>query len=178
MSEIQMQLVDSFLVDADQEEPRIVKYLAELDETGRRNLAGVLGRFVKDGSPSMKAGERLSVYRILNRLRIPDGTALAHVNQVLDYLDFNANAHIEDDELEMTLRVFELFAHAESDNETLSDRELQMLYAVLRHLDADDSHVLEKHEREDLVAGLENPGVFMAQQREENPLLKKILNGE
>lgn len=177
MADVQMALVDNFLASATEEEPRIVKYLAELDDAGRRNLAGVLGRFVNGNSKDMKPEERLPAYRILGRIRKPTGAALVLVNQILDYLDFNTNAHMDADELETTLKIFELFAHAESDNETLSERELQMLYAVLRHLDADDSHKLEKHERDELAKGLSHPEQFLAEQLATNPLLKEITEG-
>jgi len=46
---------------------------------------------------------------------------------------------------------------------------------VLRHLDADDSHILEKHERDELAKGLAHPEKFLAEQIATNPLLKEIM---
>ena len=99
-----------------------------------------------------------------------DGLTLA--NKVLDYLDLNVNAVLEEAELLLCIEIMELFARADSDNDTLSAVELEMLYATLRYLDTNNNGRLDHHERERLHQGLQNPKAFLAEQRAKNPLFR------
>jgi len=168
-------IVDDFLAHTDEEEPKLAKSLRALEDDGRRELAGVLGRFDVKRRGQLDARQRLFARRVLIRLRKPSASVLVHTNKILDYLDLNTNSIIEEDELELCVAILELFAKADSDNDTLSEIELEMLYAVLRHIDSDDSHRLESHEREELLVALKDPERLMAKQQMENPRLREIL---
>ncbi|MEM9695479.1 MAG: hypothetical protein AAGA56_23240, partial [Myxococcota bacterium] len=141
-------IVSKFLDHTKEEDGKLAGALGRLDEAGRTQLAGLLGRFDSGKNGTLGAGERLHARRVLLKLRHPDHTdVLVETNRVLDYLDLNADATLSADELSLTIEVLEQFAQIESANDTLTLRELQLLYAVLRHLDADDSRRLEKNER-------------------------------
>jgi hypothetical protein len=170
------QLVTSFMEHAHEEEPHAAAYLADLDADGQRELAGVLGRFDTKRRGKLDAPQRIFAYRILARLHRPSTASLTWTNKILDYLDLNANALIEENELDLISEIFSLFATAESDNDTLSERELEMLYAVLRFIDDNDTRFLEAHERVILRQGLDDPKGFMAYHRANNPLLQAIID--
>lgn len=168
-------LVHSFLDHTRQEDARLASNLEKLGPDGDALLAGVLGRFDRDGSGSLGARERLDARRVLNFVRLHSTETLAELNKILDYLDLNANAKLEISEVELTLEIFDHFSKIDSENTTLSLKELRMLYAVLRHLDADDSHSLELEERRKLRHSLERPAAFIEEQKKTNPLLQAIL---
>ena len=168
-------LVDTFLAETSEEDPSLHGYLTKLDEEGRRLLAGVLGRFDQKGRGELDPSQRLLARRVLTRLRRPTRDILALTNRVLDYLDLNRNALLEESELELTIEIMELFSKIETANNTLSERELQMLYAVLRHIDTNDNGVIDSHEKERLRQGLDDPAAFLAEQQARNPELAKLL---
>jgi hypothetical protein len=169
------EIVTAFLEHAREEEPTSASYLDDLDDDGQRELAGVIGRFDTRHKGRLDVHQRMFTYRILSRLHRPSAISLTWTNKILDYLDLNANALIEESELDLALEIFSLFASAESDNDTLSERELEMLYAVLRFIDDNDTRFLEPHEIITLRRGLDDPKGFMAYHRSHNPLLKAIL---
>lgn len=156
-------LVATFIAHTREEEPRLLRYLDVLDDEGRTELAGVLGRFDRKGRGELDAQQRLLARRVLLRLHRPTGRSLALTNRALDYLDLDCNALIDDAELELCVEILELFAHADSDNDTLSERELEMMYAVLRSVDSNDNGVLDPHERARLRQGLEHPAALLAE---------------
>jgi hypothetical protein len=168
-------LVESFLAATREEEPQLASYLDDLNEEGRRLLAGVLGRFDQKGRGELDARQRLLARRVLNRLHRPTREILALTNRALDYLDLNRNALLEDDELELCVEIMELFARADSANDTLSEHELEMCYAVLRYIDSNDNGVLDPNERDRLRKGLVDPQAFLAEQKARNPRLRKLL---
>lgn len=170
-------LVDTFLAKTAEEEPALHGYLEQLDDEGRRLLAGVLGRFDRKGRGELDPSQRLLARRILNRLRRPTREVLALTNRVLDYLDLNRNALLEDSELELVVEIMELFAGADTSNDTLSELELEMLYAVLRYIDTNDNGVIDANEKARLRQGLGDPVAFLGEQRARNPLLRKLLAG-
>jgi hypothetical protein len=170
-------LISKFLEQTRDEDPRLFRPLEALDHDGQVALGGVLGRFARAAGAELTPQERLLARRVLGRLHRITSEALTLTNKILDYLDLNANATIEADELELCVEVMELFARAESDNDTLPERELRMLYAVLRHIDADSSGRFEKHERQALRRGLSEPRLFLEEQRATNPLLKEVMAG-
>jgi len=169
-------LVDNFLAHTAEEDPSLYEALAELDDDGRRSLAGVLGRFDRSSNAELDPKGRLLAARILTRLKAPTADALVTTNKILDYVDLDANAQLDESEMELCVEILELFSKAESDNNTLSERELGMLYAVLRHLDSNDNRKLDAGERHELRQLLNDPDHFMATQRQENPLLEKFFN--
>ena len=90
----------------------------------------VLGRFDQKGRGELDPSQRLLARRVLTRLRRPDRRILALANRVLDYLDLNRNALLEENELELTIEIMELFSRVETQNDTLSERELEVLALV------------------------------------------------
>lgn len=171
-------LAESFLTVSAEEDPGLAKSLGALDDEGKSLLGGVLGRFDLRGKGELDAQQRLLARRVLSRLHKPCTDGLVLTNRILDYLDLNSSAVLEPDELELCVEILELFAHADSDNETLSLRELEMLYAVLRHLDRSENGQLDPAERDALRRGLNEPAVFMTEQRASNPLLISVLEDQ
>ena len=75
---------------------------------------------------------------------------------MLDYLDLNGNGLLDGQEARLASQVVGTFRTAESLGDSLSDREVELLYAVLRGLDRDHDGRLSRDERlrlQDLVAG-------------------------
>ncbi len=169
-------MVDDFLAITGEEDPRLFKALNNLDIEGKRNLGGIVGRFDRNGSKTLDSKERLMARRILGRLHKPTSNALAIVNKILDYLDLNENSLLEPEELELGIEILEKFSKVDSQNETLSELELGMLYAVLRYLDRNDNHVLDPEERHQLHKALDNVNSFLKTQKLENPYLQEVLN--
>jgi len=168
-------IVARFIADTQEEDPKLAQTLAALDEGGQKELGGVLGRFDAGGNGTLGSSERLYARRVLNRLRRPDAEVLTAANKVLDYLDLNADAKLDKAELDLAVEVLDMFAKVDDGNDTLSVHELELLFAVLRHIDADDSRQLEKAERAKLRSSLQDPEAFWAQQKEQNPLVQELL---
>ncbi len=158
-------LVDTFFAATREEDPKLLRYLDDLDEHGRNELAGVLGRFDRKGRGELDAQQRLLARRIVGRLHRPTHHSLTLTNRVLDYLDLDTNALIDDAELELCVEILELFAHAESDNNTLSEHELELLHQVLRDVDTNNNGVLDPNERARLRRWLEKPAELFARLR-------------
>jgi hypothetical protein len=170
-----MGMVDRFMDHTREEDPTLARSLASLDTEGRRNLGGILGRFNHSRTGSLDSRERLLARRVLGRLRKPTTGQLTTVNKILDYLDLNSSALLEPDEIELCIKILEKFSKVESQNDSLSDSELKMLYAVLRYLDKNNNHVLDADERLRLNKALDNLSAFMKMQRIENPYLQEVL---
>ncbi|MDX9720379.1 MAG: hypothetical protein RBU37_06515 [Myxococcota bacterium] len=168
-------LLSHFLEHTAQEDPALYERLIKVDEEGMRNLAGVLGRFDGASRAALEATSRLQACRILSRLHQPSTDSLATTNRILDYLDLNANSKLEESEIDLVVEVFELFARAESQNDTLSLRELQMLYASLRKLDRNSDLRLDAQERVELRRGLDDPQAFLANEKANNPWYRELL---
>lgn len=171
-----LKIVDNFIEQTREEDPMLAKAIEDLDNMGRRNLGGILGRFDQAGNGILDARERLLARRILGRLRKPTSEMLSIVNKILDYLDLNSDALLDPSEAELCVRIMEKFSSVESRNETLSDLELRMLYAVLRYLDKNNNHVLDVEERLRLDKALDNLTGFMQMQKIENPYLQEVLD--
>lgn len=168
-------IVDHFMEASANEDVDLHNALAELDaDKGKRELAGVLGRFDPDNGGKLDARSRLFATRILKRLHKPQAETLVLLNKVLDYLDLDGNSHLDQTELERIVEIFELFGSAESDNGLVSQRELGMLYAVLRHMDQNDNHKLDAGERTELRKLLDNPKAFLVEQYRSNPLMAEF----
>jgi hypothetical protein len=168
-------LATAFIAASAEEAPGLAKALGALGPDGVRELGGVLGRLDTRGRGALEARERLLARRVLARLQRPDAESLALLNRILDYLDLNMSALIEEDELELCVEIIELFCRADSANDTLTRKELEMLYAVLRHLDRDGNGQLDPLERLALHKGLGAPAAFLAEHRQHNPHLRRVL---
>ncbi len=169
-------IVTRFMDETRAEDPALRRELDQLDGKGLHELSGVLGRFDGRGRGELDVEQRLLASRILKRLRTIDTETLAVANKVLDYLDLNTDGRLSAHEMELCLEVLEVFAHAESQDGLLSRRELQMLYAVLRHFDGDDSARLEAPEIRWLRHSLGDPPKFMDRMRAENPHLRRLVS--
>lgn len=168
-------VVTSFLSNCQDESERLARDLAQLDDEGRRSLGGVLGRFDRRGDGYLDAVQRLQARRILGKLKRPSASSLALLNRVLDYLDFNSDSRLSDEEAEICVQILERFARIDSNNESLSDRELRLLYAVIRGIDEDSNLSLDARERAKLKTALENPEVLIAEQQVRNPMVREVL---
>lgn len=169
------QTLEAYLSHAQDELPKVASAAARLDAQGRALLAGVVGRFDVRNNQSLNPKERLMIGRVLARVRKIDVETLTILNKVLDYIDLNANAQVEPAELELGIELMEGFSSIESDDETLSARELEMLYAVLRNLDSNDSGKLESSQRIKLRERLRDPRYFWETEKMNNPLLEPLL---
>ncbi|HPS77450.1 MAG TPA: hypothetical protein PLS53_04780 [Thermoanaerobaculaceae bacterium] len=150
--------VKAFLEATREEDPGLAKALGGLDEKCQLELAGVLGRF--DGSGLAPAQQRLMARRFLGRLRKPSAHGLEIANRVLDYIDRDGNARLDDHEAAVGLELLEAFACAESDNNSLSERELELLEGALRHFDRDSNRVLDEGELLRLRAAIKDGTLF------------------
>jgi hypothetical protein len=172
-----MSLLDTFLDRLEDQAPALARDLAPLSDEARRALGGVVGRFDRQRSGHLGENERRDAIRLLSLLRRPaEAESLEWLNKVLDYLDFNANAVLEKSEFDETMGIFEDFRRVDDNNATLSQIELELLYAVLRHRDQDDSHRLERDERRSLRADLERFESFWPEEVQNNPRVKEILS--
>ncbi|HPW55315.1 MAG: hypothetical protein KA072_10130 [Thermoanaerobaculaceae bacterium] len=147
-------LVNAFLAATYEEDPGLAKSLAMLGEEGKLELAGVLGRFENRGLAP--AQQRLMARRFLGRLRKPTAQGLALTNRVLDFLDRQGSSRLDDRAIAIGLELLEAFARVESDNDTLSERELELLGKAVRLYDRDDNRVLDDQELERLRAALKD----------------------
>lgn len=168
-------LVEGFLAECREESPSLAKYLESLDPQGRLELGGILGRFDMHRRGVLDPQERLMARRVLGLLHRPGTGSLALTNQVLDYLDLNHNALLEVEEVAFCVEIFEMFARADSDNDTVSEFELELMYAVLRHLDRNDNRVLDAAEKQQLHEALESPRAFLQRQKAQNPRYADLL---
>ncbi|MCP4678809.1 MAG: hypothetical protein GY854_25645 [Deltaproteobacteria bacterium] len=168
-------LTENFLAETGEEDPVLTRRLEPLDVQGRNELGGILGRFDLRNKGVLDARQRLLARRVLTRLHRHNNESLALTNKILDYLDLNHNALLEEDELELCVEIMEFFGRADSDNHTMSQIELEMLYAVLRHIDSNSNGKLDPHERDQLHRGLQDPEAFLADQKVRNPLLSDVL---
>jgi hypothetical protein len=167
-------LVEGFVSATEEEDPSLAKHIKSLKNIGRRLLAGILIRFNQRGGNELDAEARLLSRRVLIKLHRMNEESLDWTNKILDYLDLDQNAIISLDELELCVEIMELFAHADSDNETLSPFELEMLYMVLRYLDTNDNGKLDSNEKDKLRQGLDDWDVFITDQKARNPHLRKM----
>jgi len=164
-----------FLRESVEEAPDLVRQLGTLNELGMRELGGVLGRFDSRGRGELDARERLLARRVLGRLHKPGVDSLVLTNKVLDYLDLDMSALIEEDELELCVEIIERFCCAGGTGNRLTSREIEILYAVLRHLDKDGNGQLDAMERQALRKGLGSPQSFMEEHRKSNPHIQRLL---
>jgi hypothetical protein len=135
----------------------------------------VLGRFDRRGRGELDPTQRLLARRILGRLKRPSTATLALLNRILDYLDFDADSRLNEEETGTCVEILERFSRIDSDNSSLSEKELRMLYAVLRGIDADSSLSLDSKERGHLKRALADPNGFLAEQKANNPRLREVL---
>lgn len=170
-----MALLDAFLSETESEDEKLYKQLAKIRDEAGGELAEVLGRFNRSGGEALDAGERELARRVLKLLYRPNPKGLGLLSSILGYLDVNANAVLEHTESVLAIEVLELFCKADSANDTLSNKELEVLQAVLMHLDTDGNGVIDPSERTALRDELWEPEAFLEKQKAENPLVREVL---
>jgi len=159
-------LTADFLTRARSDNPKLVKQIERLDAEAHDTLERLLSRF--DGQNEL-------AMRVIALLYRPSASGLERLLAVLDYLDVDESRVLDHQELTLAVEILELFCKADSVNDTLSVKELDMLHAVLRHLDSAGKGVLDRDARSRLRDELWDPEAFMAEQRRSNPLLRGLV---
>ena len=166
-------LVDDFLQHTRREDARLHKALSRPGDA-REPLGQLLERFDYDHTGSLDDGQRELARRVLSKVHRPSTRGFELLVGALDYLDVNTNQRLEHGELTLAIEILELFARAESVNDTLSTRELEMLHAVLRRL-APGGGALGEAARTGLRDSLWDPDAFLAEEKQRNPELAKLM---
>lgn len=170
-----MALVDAFLGFADSDNPKLAKQIRRLDEEAHSTLENLLSRFDAGGRGELDEIESKLAIRVLGLLHRASASGLDRLFTILDYLDVNANQVLEHQELTLAVEILELFCKADSANDTLSVKELDMLHAVLRHLDSEQRGKLDHDGREKLRDELWDGEKFLEDQKQNNPLLQAVI---
>lgn len=157
-----------------EDDPALAKVLEQLEESGMREMGGVIGRFANGPEGVSDPRVRLQVRRLLGRLHKPDGRMLSKLNRILDYMDLNADARLEESEMELCLQLLERFSGLVSENHTLSAVELDLLYAVLRFADRNGNGRLEETERAQLLKEIQGGRSFLRRQFSDNQEFRGI----
>ncbi|HTM20002.1 MAG TPA: hypothetical protein VL172_05830 [Kofleriaceae bacterium] len=168
-------LVDDFLEHTAAEDAKLHKALAKLGDA-RAPLGKVLERFDYDHTGVLDERQRELARRVLRKVHRPSAKGFDLLVGALDYLDVNTNQRLEHSELTMAIEILEMFSKAESVNDTLSQRELEMLHAVLRRL-AGGPGPLDEAGRTRLRDSLWDPDAFLAEEKQRNPELEKLMKG-
>ena len=166
-------IVTAFLAAIRGEDARLSKALERLDDDAHPALAGVLRCFDTRGTGQVEAGERELARRVLGKLHRPSPRGLEQLARVLACLA--GGAALGGSQLALAVEILELFCKADSVNDTLSQKELDMLLAVLEEVDADGNGVLSDEERARLRDQLWDADGFLAEQKKTNPRLQKLL---
>jgi hypothetical protein len=166
-------IVTAFLARAREEDAKLARALERLDDDAHPALAGVLRCFDPRGAGQVDADERALARRVLGKLHRPSRRGLEQLAEVLGCLA--GGAALGRAELALAVEILELFCKADSVNDTLSQKELDMLLAVLEQVDADGNGVLSDEERARLRDQLWDADGFLAEQKEKNPKLRKLL---
>lgn len=157
---VMSELVDQFISATESEDASLAKRLAKVSDDD--NLHAILACFDWDGSGSLSDDQRSTARRVLTKMHTPSAKGLDRLHQVLAYLDVNENKKLEHTEVMMAVEILELFCKADSVNDSLSAKELDMLLAALGKLDDNGNGVLDKAERTALRDGLWTPDEFLA----------------
>jgi hypothetical protein len=168
-------LVDEYLGHAESEQPKIAKAVSSLSDDAREAFGKVLAHFDYKNTQTLDDDERQIANRVLVLLHKPTAKSLDALLQVFTYMDCDESQSLEHTELTLAVEVLEMFAKADSVNNTLSVKELNMLLAVLENLDGDSNGVLDEGERRSLRDNLWDADAFLAEQREKNEKLAKLM---
>jgi hypothetical protein len=156
-------LVEAFVAATEDENPKLHKQLSRLADNARAPLAALLARFDYTHTGDLDADERKLAQRVLGMIHTPSAKGYELLVQVFDYMDVNDSQTLEHRELTLAIEVLDLFTKADSVNDTLSSKELELLLSVLGKLDADGNGVLDPGERVALRDGLWDPDAFLAE---------------
>lgn len=168
-------LVDTFLNETESEDAKLHKQLSKLLDDAGDELAEVVGRFNRSGGDALTADEREEVRKVLGLMYRPNAKGLQILSGILGYLDVDASSVLDHREVMLAIEVLELFCKADSENDTLSNKELEILQAVLMHMDSDGNGKIDPAERNALRDELWEPEAFLEKQKADNPLVREIL---
>ena len=170
-------LLDDFMQRTGEEDPRLARALSKLPADARPALAAVLSRFDAAGAGVLDEDERALARQVVGRLHRPTARGLELLGAVLAFLavDRGEEPALSREESRLAVEILELFCKADSVNDTLSQKELEMLLAVLEHLDADGNRRLDPDERTRLRDELWDASGFLEQQKRDNPRLRALL---
>lgn len=169
-------LVDDFIQRTKEEDPKLGKGLGKLGSGPKEALGEVLHRFDRKDRGTLDETERALARRILTLLYRPSGKGLKKLLSVLDFLDIDENRTLEAQELRLGVDILESFCKADSLNDTLSTKELEIIEVVLKHLDTEGKGVLDSEARNTLRESLWDPDAFLAELREAIPKLNKLMD--
>jgi hypothetical protein len=168
-------IVKRFLAATRSEDPKLGKGLDKLDDEAHLALATVLRCFDTAGAGELDEEDRALARRVLSKLHRPSPRGLEQLAAALACLGGGSQA-LGRNELALAVEILELFCKADSVNDTLSQKELDMLLAVLEHVDADGNGVLSPEERARLRDQLWDADAFLAEQKQTNPRLRKLID--
>jgi hypothetical protein len=166
-------IVKAFLAATRTEDAKLAKGLERLGDDGDTALAAVLGCFDTRAAAELDEEERGLARRVLGKLHRPSVRGLEQLAAALACI--GGGQALGRQELSLTVEILELFCRADSVNDTLSQKELDMLLAVLEQIDADGNGLLSPEERARLRDQLWDADAFLAEQKESNPKLRKLI---
>ncbi len=154
------ELVEDFIKQTKAEETRLGKQLDKVAEVDV--LHAVLSLFDFAHRGRLMAHERKMAQGVLIKMHTMSAKGLVLLHRVLTYLDVNENQMLEHPELTLALEILDLFCRADSVNDTLSVKELEMLVTVLERMDTNMRGVLDEDQRTKLRDELWAPDEFLA----------------
>jgi len=154
------QLVRDFIAYAETDAPKLAQGLGRLiDEP---ILGELLGRFDVAKERTLSSRQLQLARRVLEKVHTPSAKGLKLLSEALTYLGLGM-LKVGDADVELAVEILELFCKADSVNDTLSSKEIQMLLKALAKLDANGDGVLDEGERTALRDGLWTPDEFLAE---------------
>jgi len=154
------ELVSDFLGNVEAKDGKLAQRLGKV--AGEDAFHVLLSRFDYSHTDRLDDSECALALRVLSKLHTPSAKGIDLLVKTLDYLDVNESQTLEHPELTLAVEILELFCKADSVNDTLSTKELDMLLSVLGKIDADGNGVLDEKERTALRDGLWTPDEFLA----------------
>jgi hypothetical protein len=168
-------LIDDFLARVEAEDAKIAKAFGKLGGDGRDTFGTLLSRFDYTHTGVLDDDERGLARRVLGLMHTPSAKGVALLVSILDYLDVNDNQKLEHDELNLAVEILEMFCKADSVNNTLSARELEMLQVVLKSRDGAGRGSLDEAARVELRDALWDPDEFLVAEKGRNPALAALM---
>ncbi len=167
-------LIEQFTTHVSALDQRTQEIIAVLPKEGLASLDELLLRF-NCRHERLSENSAALVVRVLKLLEEPTPVGFAKLLAILDYLDINRNLIVDNGELGMAIEILETFSKVDDAHENLSNAELDMLLAVLHHIDSDGDGRLASSEISSLRDQLWSPAAFLEQQKQTNPRLRQLL---
>ncbi len=154
---------------------KLAKALGRLGDDASEAFSDVVSRFDRKRAGALDDEERGLAVRVLSLLHRPSPRGLELLASILGYFDSDKQRALDYQEAALATEVLELFCKADSENDTLSNKELEVLHAVLEGLDVNGDGVVDAGERRSLRDDLWDPPAFLAKQKAENPRVREVL---